>query len=195
LTRRKSVLPQTWLPGTAATAADPGESHAFARDLAEFIRDVRDRDRRQDLQRHGPRRPPAGSRRLDEHQLWNRLRTLPRGPGPDLMTHGDLIPGNVLVADMRLVGIIDVGGLGPADPALDLVAVWYLLDPGPRATLRDALGCDDLEWARGAAWALQQAMGVVGYYAESNPLMSEMGRRTLQRLVADESRIGWRASR
>jgi Phosphotransferase enzyme family len=34
------------------------------------------------------------------------------------MTHGDLIPGNVLVSNGRLSGIIDVGGLGPADPAL-----------------------------------------------------------------------------
>jgi aminoglycoside phosphotransferase (APT) family kinase protein len=29
---------QTWLPGTVATADDPGESVAFAHDLAEFIR-------------------------------------------------------------------------------------------------------------------------------------------------------------
>jgi aminoglycoside phosphotransferase (APT) family kinase protein len=194
-----------------ATAADPGESHAFARDLAEFIRDVRGIET-------GGRTFSGGGRggHLPDHDdwmstcfersepfldvaplraLWSRLRTLPRGPVPDLMTHGDLIPGNVLVADLRLVGIIDVGGLGPADPALDLVAAWHLLEPGPRATLRNALGCDDLEWARGAAWALQQAMGVVWYYAESNPPMSEMGRRTLQRLVADESRIGWPPNR
>ena len=32
---------QTWLPGTVATDADPGESVGFAHDLAEFIRDVR----------------------------------------------------------------------------------------------------------------------------------------------------------
>ena len=32
---------QTWLPGTVATDADPGDSMAFAHDLAEFIRDVR----------------------------------------------------------------------------------------------------------------------------------------------------------
>jgi len=32
---------QTWLPGTVATDEDPGESVAFAHDLAEFIRGVR----------------------------------------------------------------------------------------------------------------------------------------------------------
>jgi aminoglycoside phosphotransferase (APT) family kinase protein len=36
------------------------------------------------------------------------------------MTHGDLIPGKVLVSSGRLTGIIDVGGMGRADRALDL---------------------------------------------------------------------------
>lgn len=35
------------------------------------------------------------------------------------------------------------------------------------------------------AWALQQAMGVVWYYAASNPVMSRWGHRTLNRLLAD----------
>lgn len=60
------------------------------------------------------------------------------------MPHGDLIPGNVLVADGRLAGVLDVGGLGPADPTLDLVAAWRLLEAGPRGVLRAELGGDDL---------------------------------------------------
>jgi aminoglycoside phosphotransferase (APT) family kinase protein len=99
------------------------------------------------------------------------------------MTHGDLIPGNVLVAKGRLVGVIDVGGLGPADPALDLVGAWHLLEAGPRQALREDLASDDLEWARGMAWAFEQAMGVIWYYAYSNPTMSHMGQRTLARIV------------
>jgi hypothetical protein len=50
--------------------------------------------------------------------------------------------------------------------------------------LRGDLRCGDLEWERGKAWAFQQAMGTVWYYAESNPAMSQMGRRTLQRIEA-----------
>jgi hypothetical protein len=50
---------------------------------------------------------------------------------------------------------------------------------------RDDLGCDDLEWERGKAWAFQQAMGVVWYYVDSNPAMHRMGRRTLERILAD----------
>jgi len=37
---------QTWLPGTVATLDDPGDSPAFAHDLAEFIRAVRGIDPR-----------------------------------------------------------------------------------------------------------------------------------------------------
>jgi aminoglycoside phosphotransferase (APT) family kinase protein len=103
------------------------------------------------------------------------------------MTHGDLIPGNVLVDDGRLVGVLDVGGLGPADPALDLVAAWHLLETRPRLLLRDVVGCDELEWQRGKAWALEQAMGAIWYYVESNAAMSLMGRCTLERILADES--------
>jgi aminoglycoside phosphotransferase (APT) family kinase protein len=134
------------------------------------------------------------------------MRELPRGTAPDVMNHGDLIPGNVLVSRGRLAGVIDVGGLGPADPALDLVGAWHLLAAGPRQMLRDdlqsdhvqndhvqrddpqssALQPDDLEWERGKAWAFVQALGVVWYYAESNPAMSRMGRRTLERIMADE---------
>lgn len=37
---------------------------------------------------------------------------------------------------------------------------------------------------RGAASAFEQALGAVWYYADSNPVMSEMGRRTLARIAA-----------
>jgi len=195
---------QTWLPGTIATESDPAGSTAFGHDLAEFIRCVRA------IPTHG--RTFTGSGRggeltsqdewvrtcfsnstglLDVPRLrwmWASLRALPRGDRPDLMNHSDLMPGNVLVSDGRLAGVIDVGGFGPADPALDLVGAWHLLDDGPRQALRDRLECDDQEWRRGRAWAFAQAIGLVWYYVDSNPIMSEIGRRTLDRLVADDER-------
>ena len=187
---------QTWVPGTVATP--DGHSPAFAHDLAEFIQGVRAIDTR------GRTFPGEGrGGHLPDHdgwmetcferseglldvprlrRLWAEFRELPREDG-DVMTHGDLIPGNLLVDGGRLTGVIDVGGLGPADPALDLVAAWHLLDPEPRAAFRADLRCGDLEWARGAAWAFEQAMGLVWYYADSNPAMSLTGRRTLQRIT------------
>jgi aminoglycoside phosphotransferase (APT) family kinase protein len=193
---------QTWLPGVVATDDDPSESIAFAHDLAEFIRGVRAIDPRGrafrgagrggDLRSHDAWLETCFARSeglLDVarlRRLWAVLRTLPRA-APDAMTHGDLIPGNVLVANGRLAGVLDVGGLGPADPALDLVSAWHLLDAEPRRVLRHDLGCDDLAWERGMAWAFEQAMGAVWYYVTSNPTMSRMGQRTLGRILAESA--------
>jgi aminoglycoside phosphotransferase (APT) family kinase protein len=81
--------------------------------------------------------------------------------------------------------VLDAGRFGPADPALDLVAAWHLLDRARRGIVRQVLGSHDVEWRRGAAWAFEQAMGLVWYYAESNPGMSALGRSTLARLLDD----------
>jgi aminoglycoside phosphotransferase (APT) family kinase protein len=196
---------QTWLPGVVATDDDPGESVAFAHDLAEFIHDVRaidtrgrtfsGRGRGGDLQSHDAWMETCfrhSEQLLDVARLrrmWAAMRSLPRPATGDVMTHGDLIPGNVLVSRGHLAGVLDVGGLGPADPTLDLVGAWHLLEAGPRRALREDLGCDDLEWERCKAWAFEQAMGAVWYYVESNPAMSRMGQRTLERIMADGSPV------
>jgi aminoglycoside phosphotransferase (APT) family kinase protein len=99
------------------------------------------------------------------------------------MTHGDLTPLNLLVEGGRLAGVLDAGDFGPADPALDLVCAWHLLEEGPRGVLRNELGCDDAEWERGMAWAFAQAMGLPWYYNRSNPVMAEMGVTTLGRIL------------
>ena len=195
---------QTWLAGTAASDEDLGESVPFARDLAEFIGGVRSVDTRGrtfrgkgrggDLRAHDEWMETCFGHSeglLDVPRLrrvWAAFRQLPR-EAPDAMTHGDLIPGNLLASGDCLTGVLDVGGLGSADPALDLVGAWHLFEPAPRHALRDALGTGELEWQRGMAWAFQQAMGLVWYYADSNPVMSRMGRRTLERILAD-SRAG-----
>ncbi|KND42920.1 aminoglycoside phosphotransferase family protein [Streptomyces stelliscabiei] len=192
---------QTWLPGTVASDADASGSDAFAEDLAAFVGALRGAETRGRIFSGGGRGGvlvhhdgwmeqcfEESEGLLDVPRLrrvWNRLRELPR-TGADVMSHRDLIPGNVLVAGGRLSGVIDTGGFGPADPALDLISAWHLLRPGPRDVLRRTLGCDDLEWERGKAWAFEQAMGLVWYYVESNPTMSRLGRRTLDGILESE---------
>lgn len=190
---------QTWLPGEDASRRDPGASVAFAEDLAEVVLALRSagtRGRRftgpgrgGHLPDHDPWVQVCLTRSaglLDVRSLaalWERLRELPR-TDPDVMCHGDLIAPNVLVgAGDRLAGVLDGGGFGPADPALELAAAWHLLDSGPREALRRRVGCDDVQWGRGMAWALVQALGSAWYYAETNPVMSDCARRTLDRLL------------
>jgi aminoglycoside phosphotransferase (APT) family kinase protein len=193
---------QTWLPGVVATEDDPSESVALAHDLAEFVQGVRAIDTRGktfrgigrggDLQSHDAWVETClreSKQILDVPRLrrmWESMRELPRDLSTDVMTHGDLIPGNLLVSNSRLVGILDVGGLGPADPALDLVCTWHVFEVGPRQAFRDDLGCDDLEWERGKAWAFEQSIGAVWYYLESNQAMSRMGVRTLDRIMTED---------
>lgn len=190
---------QTWVPGRVATEDDPSGSVVFARDLAGFIHALRAADTRGrrfcgnkrggDLKDHDEWmqecfRESVGLLDVESlRQMWHQFRELPR-TGADVMAHGDLTPGNVLVSHERLAGVLDGGAFAPADPALDLVAAWHLLDHQPRLQLRTILGSDDLEWSRGMAWAFAQAMGLVWYYAQSSPAMSRLGRRTLDRLTA-----------
>ncbi len=192
---------QTWLSGQDAFTEDPGDSVAFAHDLAGFIAELRGIDTR-------GRRFAGGTRggELSTHdewveiclqrsgglfdvpllrRLWTGWRELPH-EAPDVMSHGDLIPGNLLVRDGRLVGVLDVGGFGPADPALDVAAAWQVLEAAPRRAFRDDLGCAEPEWERSRAWAFVQAIGAGWHYRSSNPPMHRLAVRTIERLCS-----GW----
>ncbi|MGK3948193.1 phosphotransferase [Microbacterium sp. K2] len=98
-------------------------------------------------------------------RLWRALRDLPRS-GPDVMSHRDLTPFNLLVSGDRLAG-------------------WHLFDAPRRRLLREHVGASDVEWQRAAGWALQQAMGLGWYYEDSNPAMSALGLSTMRRLLDD----------
>lgn len=191
---------QSWIPGDVATPDGLAGSHTLARDLVTLVASLRAAGtggRRFDGQGRGGALPDHDAwlavclknseGLLDTARLrgvWARLRDLPPC-GPEVMSHRDLIPANLLVRGGHLAGVLDGGSFGPADPALDLVAAWHLLDRAARETVRSGLGSGEVEWKRGAAWALQQAMGLVWYYRHSNPGMSALGRSTLRRILED----------
>lgn len=189
---------QSWLPGSTATATSCQSSIGLALDLANLLHHLRawdTRDRRFRGQGRGGVLPDhdrwvdyciARSEGLIDtdamRTCWSRMRRLPR-EDPDVMCHGDLIPSNLLVAESRLAGLLDTGGFQAADPALDLVVAWHLFSDEPRELLRRELGCGDLQWERGRAWAFQQAAGAYWYYQHTNPRMADMGRSTLERIL------------
>ena len=191
---------QSWLSGTVAEGEADAGSTSLALDLATLIVALRRADaagrsfergwRGGELRNHDAWVQECLQKSEDVLEvprlvaLWSSFLELPR-TSLDVMSHGDLTPSNVLLADGRLTGVLDCGGFGPADPALDLIAGWHLLEDGPRAVFREELAPDDLEWERSKAWAFEQSMGAVWYYAETNVPMSKMGQRTLSRILAN----------
>ena len=77
---------------------------------------------------------------------------------PPVWVHGDIAPGNLLVADGQLVAVIDFGTAAIGDPACDLVIAWNFLHGEARARFRTALPLDDTTWQRARGWALWKAL-------------------------------------
>ena len=188
----------SWLDGTIAYDEDVAGSTAFAEDLARFVLALRAQPTEgrvftgswrggvltsQDKYVVDGLERSRGMIDVDGlGRLWADLRTTPRTE-PDVWTHRDLMPGNLLVKDGRLAGVIDVGTFTVSDPAMDLQPAWNLLDADARAAFRAALGSDDDEWRRGMGWSLAQAIGCLWYYVETNPVMSRTAHHTLTALL------------
>jgi aminoglycoside phosphotransferase (APT) family kinase protein len=188
----------SWLPGTIAYDADVAGATGFAEDLATFVRALR-AEPTEGRVFTGPWRGGVLTTHDDDvadglersrgmidvdalGKLWADLRTTPR-TGPDVWAHRDLMPGNLLAENRRLVGVIDVGTFTVADPAIDLAPAWNLLDADARAVFRTAIGSDDNEWRRGMGWSFAQAIGCLWYYVETNPVMSRTAHHTLTALL------------
>ncbi|WP_320783010.1 aminoglycoside phosphotransferase family protein [Streptomyces sp. CRN 30] len=119
--------------------------------------------------------------------VWEAALEAPAHPGPPVWIHADLQPGNVLTARGRLSAVLDFGCLGLGDPAVDLIAAWYVLPAGARPVLRSALGADDAAWARGRGWALSVALLELWAYRESNPVMAATALHVIREVLAARS--------
>ena len=78
--------------------------------------------------------------------------------GPPVWFHGDVAPGNLLVQEGKLTGVIDFGCCGVGDPACDLVIAWTMLSRRSREAFRQTVGQDSATWARSRGWALWKAL-------------------------------------
>lgn len=179
-----------WLPGENPAPGDVPES--LAEELAEFVRALHSLDlpgapgsvRGDDLARfdeftRANLKALAGE--LDTvraEAMWDEALTVPPWPQEQVWIHADLMPGNLLLEDGHLAAVIDWGGSGMGDPAVDLIPAWNVLDARGRETFRAALDYDEDTWARARGWALWTGLGAQPYYRETFPEFAAQGRRT-----------------
>ncbi len=105
--------------------------------------------------------------------------------GELVWVHGDLLPGNILIGNGRLSGIIDWSGAGVGDPACEAMLAWAL-PADARRLYRRTLKFDDATWARARGWVVEQTVFYIPYYAESLPLAVEQAKGRLhEALLAD----------
>ena len=116
--------------------------------------------------------------------VWETALAAPAHAGPPTRINADPMPGNLLVTDGRLTGLLDIGAPVVGDPASDLQPAWELFEEPQRSTFREAMALDDAAWARGRGWAFEMAIGGLLHYEHTNPAFSRLARRTLERLLA-----------
>jgi aminoglycoside phosphotransferase (APT) family kinase protein len=189
----------TWLPGENAAVA-PVDLERAAVDLAGFIAALRrvdttggslgrphgrggplaslDEDVRRAVAQAGDRIDGAAA--LDS---WRQSLAVPAWDGPGVWVHGDLLPGNLLVVDGRLSGVIDFGCLTAGDPACDMQPAWNLFAGASRQRFRAALEVDEATWLRGRGWAIGLAVLAVPYYWDTNPGIVRHALRTLAAIL------------
>ena len=192
-----------WLGGANAAEQPPADMRRAALDLARFLLALQRLDTSGGPAAidHGLRGAPLAGRDAATRQaiaaldgaidanaataVWEEALRAGEWDRPPRWFHGDLLPGNLLVAGGRLSAVIDWNGLGVGDPACDLVIAWALFTGQSRAAFRAALGVDDAMWARGRGHALSQALIFIPYYRHTNPLGVAYHRRTLDAVLAD----------
>ena len=192
-----------WLGGANAAESPPADMVEAAGNLAHFLLALQRRDTSggPSALDHGLRGAPLAGRDAATRQaiialgetidvaaataVWDEALRAGEWDRSPLWFHGDLLPGNLLVAGGRLSAVIDWNGLGVGDPACDLVIAWALFAGDSRAAFRAALGVDDATWGRGRGHALSQALIFIPYYLHTNPLGVAYHQRTLAAVLAD----------
>ncbi|MER6761691.1 MULTISPECIES: aminoglycoside phosphotransferase family protein [Amycolatopsis] len=126
--------------------------------------------------------------------IWDAALAAPPWPHPPVWVHGDLHPGNLLMADGRVSAVLDFGGLGVGDPACDALIAWTLLPASAREIFRAESGFDEDTWTRGRGYALCTGLNAYTAYAATNPRVAASTRHQITETVADFQRDGFRTA-
>ncbi len=118
-------------------------------------------------------------------QVWGDALAASEWDGPPVWLHADLIPGNLLVRDSRLVGVLDFGAMATGDPAYDVTPAWHLLDHDTRPEFRAIVGADEATWRRARGLVVSGGVIALPYYLNSNPSMVATARRGIREVLAD----------
>ncbi len=191
-----------WLPGTPPNVGEIADEKRLAAALARFVQALHRVD-----QMDGPhpgahnfgRGVPLAKRdayvRTALTELtgiidveaaaieWEIAMSMPVWPEEPVWIHGDLQAGNLLVRDGQLTAIIDFGGLGVGDPAVDLLPAWNLFGQQAREVYRNTLKVDEATWGRGRGWALSVALIALPYYYETNPTIVTSSLHVIEELL------------
>lgn len=188
-----------WLDGDNPEPGSSACGPQFAADVANFIKQMRQVTLPDSPQT--PRGAPLSTR--DEPtraalkqlegmidvktaaRIWEETLEIPYWDKPPVWVHGDLLPGNMLIKDGHLSGVIDFSCMGLGDPAADLILAWNLLDTRTRGIFRDLLQVDDHMWLRGRGRALSHALVIIPYYKDTNPQLTAIAQYTLGEIFAD----------
>ncbi|MBA4228147.1 MAG: phosphotransferase [Hyphomonas sp.] len=194
-----SVL--SWLPGAPledSALRDPPEAARHLADFYAFLRSVPPDEAFQFGADNNWRGAPLAARtpqfetalaRLPNvdtgwaARLWSQALGADANSAP-VWLHGDVHPGNVLVTDGHISGIIDWGLCGVGDGACDLLSAWAMFDPAAREVFRQSMGVSEAQWLRGAGWALSMAV-IYLPYAYENGLRCDMSEKMIERLMED----------
>jgi aminoglycoside phosphotransferase (APT) family kinase protein len=100
--------------------------------------------------------------------------------------HGDMHPGNLVVHNGALAGIIDFGDVTAGDPAYDLAIAWLAFDAPGRAAFVTATESryDADAWIRARAWAGAVALMLLAH-SDDNPDYLALGWAAVDAALAD----------
>ncbi|BCJ33908.1 aminoglycoside phosphotransferase [Actinocatenispora thailandica] len=192
-----------WLPGETMLSRPVDDPVGFAVSVGEFVVALRRCDATggpaaglHSFHRGGPLAHYDGETRSSLAALAGRVDTdlaieaweralAAEWSGPPVWFHGDIAPGNLLVADGRLSAVLDFGTSGVGDPACDLVIAWQVFAGESRRAFLETVGDDAGTRARARGWALWKAVLMLAECIDRDPPQAEVNRRVLGEVLAE----------